>query len=62
LGVAPSTEVVIVIYDYALVFLIGNICGILFEFHPIIVLGGVLVSILIKIITDLFEFEFSKEE
>jgi len=54
--------VVKVIYDYALVFLIGNICGILFEFHPIIVLGGVLVSILIKIITDLFEFEFSKEE
>jgi hypothetical protein len=62
LGGAPSAEVVKVIYDYALVFLIGNICGILFEFHPIIVICSVLVSILIKIITDLFEFEFSKEE
>jgi len=51
-----------VIYDYWLVFLLGNICGILFEFHPIIVLGGVLVSMLIKIIIDLLEFEFSEEE
>jgi hypothetical protein len=62
LGGTPSAEVGEVIYDYWLVFLLGNIFGILFEFHPIIVLGGVLVSMLIKIIIDLLEFEFSEEE
>ena len=50
------------IYDYILVFLLGNIVGILFEFHPIIVLGGVLVAIVFKVIIDLLEFEFSEEE
>jgi len=50
------------IYDYWLVFLLGNIFGILFEFHPVIVLGGVLVAIMLKIIIDLLEFEFSEEE
>jgi hypothetical protein len=62
LGVPFTAEVGGMIYDYLLVFLLGNVFGILFEFHPFIVLGGVLVSIIFKIIIDLLEFEFSEED
>jgi hypothetical protein len=50
------------IYDYALVFILGHICGLLFEFHPIIVLGGVLIALILKVVIDLLEYEFSDEE
>ena len=49
-------------YDYVLVGFISFVSGVMFEYHPIIALGGTLCAIILKIITDLFKFEFSEEK
>lgn len=48
-------------YDYVLVAFISFVSGVLLEFHPIIALGGMLCALILKVIIDLLEFEFSDE-
>lgn len=48
-------------FYYVLVAFVSFVCGVLLEFHPIIALCGTLCAIILKVIIDLLEYEFSDE-
>jgi hypothetical protein len=51
----------VIILDLFLVLFVSFIIGVMMGFHPIIALGATLCAVILKVIVDLLEFEFSEE-